>query len=108
MDPLDLEGYYVDEKHGRCLRKITRIQPNEYYIQGTYGDDEGDVNVGKEWYVKFQVEHEKILTVDFSTKETSHELILCALWCCSKRIIRWEDGNTWFKLYAPPPNRPHA
>lgn len=96
-----IQGYYVDMKHGKCLRKITKLEDENYIIQGTYGDDEGDENTGKEWTASMTATDMKVLKIDFSKKKTAHGDTLFALWSTSDRCIFWEDGNVWFKLYAP-------
>ena len=96
----NLLGYYVDPKHGTCLRRI-RCVNGKIKIDGVYGDDEPTTN--EYWYalinIKSICDKYYLLDVDFGGKPTKKKRILTAKFFPGKRCIKWEDGNTWKKLY---------
>ena len=74
-----------------------------YIINGAYGSDEkrkgywaATGKILKEFKYKDKVYNMK---VDFSMKEEkTHKSVYNAY--MKNRVIRWEDGNEWKKLYA--------
>jgi hypothetical protein len=95
----DLVGLYSDPLHGHCIRKITLQREGEYLIEGVYGDDEAPYTPGEHWSAVVYRDG-KFLTVDFSGKAIKKGATYAALWCPKIRQIRWEDGNTWSKMYS--------
>ena len=97
----DLEGIFVDPKHGHCLRRIGRGEtPSTYVLFGAYGDDEPPHQPGSPWEATVHRDG-KFLTVDFHSKSIAHARVYAALWCPAVRELHWEDGNVWKKVYFP-------
>lgn len=97
---MDLSGFYYDPKHGHCLRKIAFSKRKGWQILGAYGDDEPPHRPGEAWVASVKVSGLH-LEVDFHTKSVDHARVYAALYCPTERIIRWQDGNTWVRLYDP-------
>ena len=96
-----MEGYYYDPNHGGCLRRVAKIagRTDTYRIIGAYGDDEQPHQAGETWTATMRAQNEH-LTIDFDGKFVTHERLYRALWCPCKRVIRWQDGNTWYRMYS--------
>ena len=96
-----LIGFYSDPKHGHCLRRIRNVN-TKIRIDGVYGDDEP--NTGGYWYAYIKILNSSSgyynLEVDFTGKPIKKKKTLRAKWFPLERCIKWEDGNTWKKLYS--------
>lgn len=109
-------GIYFDPWHGGCLRRIVQDDAANYRIHGVYGNDDSievskDVEYDREssrctgqyWTATCVVQNKKnhltTLTVDFSEKPNKKRLIYKATYDAEKRVIVWDDGNTWKQLY---------
>ena len=107
-----LEGFYFDPLHGGCLRHIvvdSRREENTdqcyYTVWGVYGSDE--VSKGKFWTAKIVLEKRvrflgyQKMYVDFAGKEEiTHGRQYRAKWWPRERRIKWQDGNTWKKMFV--------
>ena len=101
-----MEGHYADPKHGHCLRRIYKQSPTRYLIVGVYGNDEAP-KVGEMWTATVHMDPTPSwrgyhrLTVDFGGKTLlTHRVMYRAQWWPSRRVIAWEDGNRWHKLFV--------
>lgn len=97
-----IQGWYYDPKHGGCLRVVRRASADTYVIHGVYGDDEPGTHgywsaVARATGRDGERTH---LEVDFAGKPIKPDRFLCATH--RGRKIRWEDGNTWHKLFVHP------
>tara|TARA_Y100000389_G_scaffold125559_2_gene122942 strand:+ start:7620 stop:7925 length:306 start_codon:yes stop_codon:yes gene_type:complete len=95
-----IEGLYYDPNHGGCLRKIKKLSNEDMYdykITGAYGDDEPET--GKKWTAFIKTLKKNTFYVDFSGKTHVTHGPYTTVWNSSKRILKWEDGNTWKQLY---------
>lgn len=97
---MGIEGWYFDPNHGNCLRKIFKMTSKKYRIVGSYGDDQPPHSPGELWKATL-VAKGNHLTVDFESKTVTHASRYDALFCPTRRLIRWQDGNTWIQMYGP-------
>ena len=96
-----LSGFFYDPKHGGCLRHVLYdAQRNVGTIRGAYGDDEPPHRPGTPWTATFVVVDASCLVVHFGGKDVTHAKTYEAFWCPAQRVLRWEDGNTWFHAYG--------
>ena len=100
-----MEGFYSDPKHGHCMRRIRKVNHLWYHVDGVYGDDE--VRVGDHWHARMQVVKRTrevwLLRVDFGGKPIlTHERFYDAEYDPKRRVIRWQDGNVWRKMFVHP------
>ena len=92
-----------DPRHGGCLRVIRRNSGTSYRIDGVYGNDEAPHLPGTPWLATFDVieqsETEWKIVVDFEKKDGAPRK-LRATYKPARRLIRWEDGNTWRVMFV--------
>ena len=109
-------GFYFDPWHGGCLRRIVKIGKDTYKILGVYGNDETTKvaqnleydpepvsATHKYWFATLQVHKKKdnlqYLTIDFTGKQGKKRFQYTAVYDAKKRVIDWDDTNTWKQLY---------
>ena len=111
-----IAGIYFDPWHGGCLRRIVKTANGAYTIHGVYGNDD---NVRMPSHVEYDPEaselthrywratlrvretegHRHTLIVDFSSKVGKKRVLYSAVYDEKKRVIEWDDTNTWTQMY---------
>jgi hypothetical protein len=111
-----IEGFYFDPWHGGCLRRISKTKKNHYKIHGVYGNDERirlpknveyhtetSDQTNKYWYATLEVYENEAnlyyLNVYFGGKPGKKRLHYNAVYDSKKRVIKWDDTNTWKQMY---------
>ena len=98
-----LDGFYLDPKHGNCLRRIETLNRGEYRIRGVYGNDEP--HTGGPWSAIMTIKDDGRYLVDFAGKIERKERFLHA-WPCAndkgRTDVCWADGNRWSRIYEHP------
>ena len=96
-----MQGWYFDPNHGGCLRRVEKIA-HGFRIHGVYGDDEMPLT-HRPWSAVATKHPTKQHTylVDFAGKHLlAHKRVYEARWDGKRRRLSWEDGNTWFHMFA--------
>ena len=111
-----IEGFYFDPWHGGCLRRIVKVKENFYKIFGVYGNDdiikvpknveyhpESSEKTNQYWYATVEVckvdKNLYYLKVNFEGKPGKKRLHYDAVYDVIQRHIKWDDSNTWKKMY---------
>tara|TARA_A100001015_G_scaffold317126_1_gene433232 strand:+ start:96 stop:461 length:366 start_codon:yes stop_codon:yes gene_type:complete len=111
-----IEGFYFDPWHGGCLRRIVKLRDENYRIHGVYGNDdpilvpqnveyhsESSDKTHKYWYATLRVcfvnKHLYYLKVKFDGKPGKKRIDYNAVYDSKKRLIKWDDTNTWKQMY---------
>ena len=100
---MNIAGFYFDQKHGGCLRRIIRKGHATFKIHGVFGDDEYPTH--GYWFAMINIDAKKndeeyYLSIDFSGKPGKKRIKYKAIWNSRKRTIEWYDGNIWQKLFV--------
>ena len=90
-----VQGFYYDQQFGGCLRRIYQHN-DDLVVKGAYGIDQEPHTPGTPWYGTVTLNGKAIILQYRNKKNKTH-----GLWCEHDRMIRWEDGNTWYQMYAP-------